>query len=317
MTVLKVCLFGQVQIVHAHQSLPIQLTRASQALLAYLLLQRQRSHPRELLIDLFWNNHDPDRGRNCLNTALWRLRRLLEPPEAAGTTFLLTSPTGEVGFNCDSDYWLDVAAFEAQASQVLAKPISVLEADEVHNLEQALQLYTGDLLEGHYDDWALRERERLHRLYLNSLAHLMYYYKERRAWPESLACGQRILEQDPLREEIHREMMRLYLESGQRALAARQYELCRQALAAELNLAPMAETQQLYTWISQENGLSRPLAPSPEAASGYQQVADLLRQAWQTFNEAQQQLQQVIQLAEALGRGQDRQEIDPLPRRQP
>ena len=48
-------------------------------------------------------------------------------------------------------------------------------------------------------------------MYLNTLACLMSLRGE----PErSLVYGERMLHLDPLREEIHREMMRLYLESG-------------------------------------------------------------------------------------------------------
>lgn len=307
MALLRVFLFGQVRILHADQPSPLKIPPAGQALLAYLLLQRHRSHPRELLAGLFWGDHSQERARSCLNTALWRLRRLLEP-EAAEGSFLLAT-LAEVGFNHESDYWLDVADFEAQTSQVTAIPASTMTAGDAQRLEEALRLYTGELLEGHYDDWALRERERLRRLYLNSLAHLMGYYKHRHACQEALACGQRILDQDPLREEIHRDMMRLYLENGQRALAVRQYELCREWLRRELGISPMTETQQLSAQIVQESDVS----PAPAGSS--QELVQQLRLALQGFNQAQQQLLQAIQVAERFlaGHKQQRPRSDSSP----
>ncbi|MFQ5343214.1 MAG: BTAD domain-containing putative transcriptional regulator, partial [Anaerolineae bacterium] len=176
MSVLRISLFGSVRLAHDDRPSEMKVTRTVQALLAYLLLQRHRAHPREVVAGLLWDDHSEDRARSCLSTALWRLRCALEPEGIPRGTYLVTTPAGEIGFNHESDHWLDVAVFEEQAGQVQAQPIHTVEAADVQELESVLQLYTGDLLEGFYDDWALRERERLRLLYLNSLAYLMRYY---------------------------------------------------------------------------------------------------------------------------------------------
>jgi DNA-binding SARP family transcriptional activator len=269
------------------------------SLLCFLLLNRERAHHRERLAALFWGDHSQKRARGCLNTALWRLRQVLEPDAAQRGTYLLTTATGEVGFNPDSDYWLDIAVFEEQIDQVLAKPIETMDAVDVETLEKVLQLYTGELLEGFYDEWALRERERLRRQYLNSVAHLMHYYKYHQAFEEALVCGQKILDQDPLREEVQREMMRLHLENGQRALAVRQYELCSQVLAAELGVPPMEETQALYNQIVTSTPHQVQSILSGETPAG-QQALQQLRLAVQSFDGAREELRRAIQLFERL-----------------
>src|SRR5688572_25415144 len=202
MSTLRIFLFGNVRISHEGWSAEVKVTHAVQGLLAYLLLHRHRCHPREVLTDLFWSNHSEERARSCLSTALWRLRRVLEPPNIPQGTYLATTPSGEVGFNRMSDYWLDVAVFEEPVEQVLKQSATALTAADVQKVEQALPLYTAELLEGFYDDWALRERERLRLSHLNSLARLMDYYRHHGAYEESLAYGQQILSHDPLREEI-------------------------------------------------------------------------------------------------------------------
>jgi two-component SAPR family response regulator len=62
--------------------------------------------------------------------------------------------------------------------QVVAKPVATMQTLDVQTLEEALQLYTGDLLEGIYDDWAILEQERLRSLYLDCLEHLMRCYQQ-------------------------------------------------------------------------------------------------------------------------------------------
>lgn len=303
MSDLRISLLGEVQVTHSRAA-EIRLTPILEGLLAYLLLYRQRCHPRERLIDLFWGEHDQDQARGCLSTALWRLRCLLEPTRRTRGAYLVTTAAGHVGFNCESNYWLDVAAFEQPLGQILSRSNPALESRDVPELEQALQFYTGDLLAGFYDDWVLRERERLRALHLHGLARLMQYHGCQHNYEKSLVYGQQILDCDPLREEIHRDMMRLYLTSGQRALAARQYELCAQVLSAELGIPPMEETQRLYTEIVGGADIQTPGAIVVEPINAPQllpQLHLLLRGVEATRQQLKQMIQQAEQLAQKGG----------------
>ncbi len=85
---------------------------------------------------------------------------------------------------------------------------------------------------------------------LNSLARLTDYYANRNEPGKSLTFARRILELDPLREDIHRRVMRLHVDLGQRPLALRQYEVCRQLLQTEMDIPPMEETTSLYEQIA-------------------------------------------------------------------
>jgi DNA-binding SARP family transcriptional activator len=199
-----------------------------------------------------------------------------------------------VGFNCASRYWLDVAAFEEQVKKFLVTPVEIVEERKVQKLRNAMQLYRGELLEGFYDDWALRERERLRTLYLNGLAYLMSVARYQGNYETGLAYGHQILELDPLREEIHRELMRLYLDNQQRPLAVRQYKTCCAVLRAELDIEPMLETQTLYAQIMSygEN------EPSPYG----EESPDHLRETLQDLQQAVQSVERMhVRLTQAIG----------------
>jgi DNA-binding SARP family transcriptional activator len=220
---------------------------------------------------------------------------------------------GEVGFNRNSDHWLDVAVFEEKAGRILRHNVKNMAAKDALDLEKTLELCKGELLEGFYEEWALRERERLRALYLKSLAHLMHYYKTQMAYDKSLTCGQRILGHDPLREEIHREVMRLYLESGQRAMAIRQYRACCQVLEAELGVPPMEETQGLYRLIirgvddnpSQYSDRCTPSYPRSESLMSFEQAFQKVHLAMRHFEKAREQLDQAMRYLERLSKGDD------------
>jgi DNA-binding SARP family transcriptional activator len=306
---------------HAYGSSGSKVTHTVQALLAYLLLQPHRSHSREVLAGLFWGEHNQDRARSCLSTTLWRLRAILEPAGVARGTYLVTTSTGEVSFNWTSDYWLDVAAFEEQASRGLAQPIEAnnpngadganagVTAIKLHELKAALQLYSGEFLEGFYDDWALRERERLRALYLHILQMLMEYHQQQGTYAESVSCGKLILQCDPLREDIHRALIRLHSEHGQRALAMHQYELCCEILSVELGIIPLQETQSLYAQILHPNGSSHAVAESIAADGNgeggpkdLQQAVYLVQAAMQGLDQARERLQRAVKCVEQFAK---------------
>jgi DNA-binding SARP family transcriptional activator len=298
MDVLRIRLFGTVWVARDGIGVELKVTRSAQALLAYLLLHRDRLHSRETLAALFWADQPEERARSCLSTALWRLRRVLESDGISRGTYLVTRPTGEVGFNGSSGWWLDVASFEAAAKPTVSRPFHDLERKEVGLLEEAVGFYTGDLLEGFYDDWALRERERLRSLYLGALACLMHYHGYQGGYDAALACGQRILDHDPLREEIHRDMMRLYLENGQRPLALRQYRICREALGKQLQVDPMEETRSLYAQIAGNARSGGAPATRTGEARTFNQALELLKGAIDSFDQASQQLHRAVQVVE-------------------
>ncbi len=294
MGILQVALFGGVHVTHNNWLTEAKLTREIQALLAYLLLQRHRAHPREVLASVFWGEHSHEKARRALNTALWRLKKALEPEGIPAGTYLMSVHSGEVGFNRESEYWLDVEVFEKETNHIIASPSQTAHEPNVQDLEKTLNLYRGELLEGHYDDWALGERERVRAIYVKSLVYLMQYHKFHKAYEKASAYGQQILNLDPIREDIHREMMRLYLESGQRAQAARQYDICTLTLSKELDISPMEETQTLYArnFPEVQKGHVQPVSEEP---LDFEQALGQLRQASHTIDVAREQIQQAIQ----------------------
>ena len=294
MGILQVALLGGVHVTHNNWLTEAKLTREIQALLAYLLLQRHRAHSREILAGVFWAEHGQEKARRALNTALWRLKKALEPEGIPTGTYLISAHSDEVGFNCQSQYWLDVEVFEQEINHLLICHSHTVDELHVQQLEKLLDLYRGELLEGHYDEWILSERERLRAIYLKSVIYLMHYYKFHGAYEKASAYGQQILNLDPIREDIHREMMRLYLESGQRPLAARQYEICRLTLAKELGILPIEETQTLYEQIFPEVHKDHlPLAS--EEPLNFEQALGQLRAVSHTIDLAREQVQQTLQ----------------------
>jgi len=227
---------------------PLRLpaTARSRSLFAYLIVHRERPHPRERLADLFWPARPRTKALRSLSTALWHIRRVLP----SGDYILADAHT--VRFNPQSDYWLDVEEFQASDSEVSGsfsprlgalKPEALEEERE--RLQRAVALYRGDFLDGFYDDWCLEERYRLEGVYLRALERLMAVHEALDQPKAALRYGDRLLACDPLREDVHRAVIRLQVRLGNRAEAVRQARRCRAVLRSELGVDLAPETAAL------------------------------------------------------------------------
>jgi DNA-binding SARP family transcriptional activator len=294
---MHISLLGQPRIIPSDSTRPVKLTRSCLSLFAYLLMQPGQSISRERILDTFWGEHSEPRARSCLNSALWRLRNMLGATDssATATEYVLSMEDGQVSFNWQCAYWYDVEEFE-QVAAVVSIPSAEMTEVHIRSLNDACNFYAGELLEGFYDDWALRERERLRRLYLVSLSHLMEYYSRRGEYERSLSYGHQLLDLDPLREEVHRAIIRLYMQIGQRAKAVQQFERCRKVLEDELGVEPMEETLLLYGQICGATG-GVPTNSEPPPID-YQQALRELKLARKRVDELSTQIHRTIYLLE-------------------
>lgn len=291
---LKVKLFGGVRITHDNWVTKVILPREIQALLAYLLIKRHRHHSRDVLAGVFWGDYSQEKARGSLNTALWKLKKALEPEGISPGTYLNNEHPGEIGFNSEGGFWLDVEVFESETKCILKYPLRTVEETQVIYLENLIELYRGELLEGFYDNWVFWERERLRELYLKSLIYLMQYYGFHEDYERAIAYGQKIISIDPTREEIHCEIMRLYLQNGERSLALRQYEICRSTLVENFGISPMNEIHSLYLQII--SGGKRDRLTIAREKINFDQTLRQLTEASRAIELAKEQIHHTLQM---------------------
>jgi DNA-binding SARP family transcriptional activator len=215
-------------------------------LLAYLAVFPQTIQLREELAERFWPESKPEDGRVSLRQALASLRRLLEPPEIAAGTVLIADRY-HIQLNPDA-YHTDLALWDHM--RALADQANTPQ-ERLHWLEETARSYRGALLPGVYMEWALAERQRRQDQHLEVMLHLIDAYMEGSDYTPAIANAQRLLQIDPLHEEAHERLMRLFAAQGKLGLARRQYrQLCR-LLRDELNLEPDPRIQKLHDNLKQ------------------------------------------------------------------
>ncbi len=243
MSQLRIRLLGALELREDDTLLPSFPTQRSASLFAYLLIHRGRLCPRHVVMGALWGDRPEDEARKSLRTALWRMRSIVEPEDVEAGTYIRIR-ADQVGFNWDSDYWLDVEQLEAAVRD--ARNATGGDTATVEALSVAVDLYDGPLLDGVYDEWALSEAERVKAIFLHGVEDLVSLHMARREWDAALRRGCQLLQYDPLREHVHRDVMRCHYAMGNRPGALQQYASCSEALEEELGVEPMHETRELY-----------------------------------------------------------------------
>jgi DNA-binding SARP family transcriptional activator len=304
MDALRVCLFGRLDVRYRQQALSGFEAHTVQDLFCYLLLYRQRPHSREALADLLWGEQAATQSRRYLRKVLWQLQSALDAQVGAfGHPLLLVEPDW-VQVDPKANLWLDVAVFEQAFMRVQGIPGKLLDSRCARELQDAVDLYQGDLLEGCYHDWCIYERERFQHMYLAMLDKLMDHCQARQDYEAGLSYGRRILRYDRARERTHRRLMRLYYLAGDRTAALRHYERCVAALEKDLGVKPTRSTRALYEQIRADRLDELPVASFkiglPPVTGDQSLVAalDRLKQLHVALVDVQRRLQQEIKSVE-------------------
>lgn len=258
MTSLRLSVLGGFEL-HSHAGTPIQLPpKKARALFAYLALTEPRPQPRDKLAALLWEDSSDSQARTSLRQALSAIRRALAAAEVLLDADAETVWLRREGLLIDADQFQQCAA-----------------GASVERLREAVELYRGSLLDGFdirapaFEDWLRAERERLRNLALGALSALVDHDMRGANHGEALFHTSRLLALDPLREEAHRAVMRIYAAQGRHAQAIEQYRRCREALRLDLGVNPGPETEQLYREILEQRrtpvSAAREEAPPPVA----------------------------------------------------
>jgi DNA-binding SARP family transcriptional activator len=247
----------------------IELGRPTRALglLQYLLVHRSRPVSREVLIEELWPDPEARAARSSLKVALHALRRLLG--ELGIDRVPLTVRLLPRGYQlAPGDVWLDAEAFEWHVREAIRLDHAGDSAESSSHYHEAVQLYSGDFLEGSEADWAVLRREALKDQFvfvLARLAEMAFAAGEYRACV--LHC-QRLLQYDACREDTYRMLLKAHGRMGQRARVQSWYAVCERTLRAALDVTPEVDTREVYRKALGQSMLRSAEAPALRSLSG-------------------------------------------------
>src|SRR5438093_226415 len=202
------------------------------ALLAYLAAASpQGFHRRDTLLALFWPELDQEHARAALRQALHVVR------DALGADAVASRGDEEIGLDF-AQVSCDVAAFER--------------ALRIGQLEEALDLYRGALLEGffisdapEFEHWVETGRAGLQLAAAGAARTLAERSESVNDLTRAVRWTRRSIELAPSDEGLVRRLIALLDRQGDRAGALEAYEVFARRVAAEYDAEPAAETRAL------------------------------------------------------------------------
>jgi DNA-binding SARP family transcriptional activator len=208
------------------EKMPLPLP--AQRLLAFLALQDQPT-TRTRAAATLWLDTTDARASGSLRSALWRIHRL------------------GVDLVDATDHKLSLAAdISVDVREAMTAIRCILDpACNLDGIDLNKALAAGELLPDWYDDWLAVEREKFRQFRAHALDVLCERLIASGRLSAAIAAALAAVENDPLRESAHRELIKIHLAEGNVAEAIREYDFYRRLLRDKLAIKPSELMQQL------------------------------------------------------------------------
>jgi DNA-binding SARP family transcriptional activator/streptogramin lyase len=231
------------------------------AVLAVLILNRNRVVSRDRLIDAVWGESPPETAASALQVYVSGLRKIL------GAERIVTRPPGYL-LQAEPDS-VDLNRFErlVQTGKEALASGDPLRASE--QLEQALQLWRGEALEDlEAAPEAEREGLRLGELRLAAIEERVDAELALGRHAELVAWLQTLVREHPFRERLRGQLMLALYRSGRQAEALDNYREVRRLFAEELGIEPGEPLKRLERSILERDVALSDVAQAPTRSGG-------------------------------------------------
>ena len=230
--------FGSLEIETPDGSIVPVTRKKSGEMLAYLALNQDRGHSRETMIDLIWGDSDVGDARMRLRQELLWIRSIGGTNPAFSE--LLVVSRNEIQLH--SDVQVDAVLFQSHFRQAHQTTDWHQKRDL---LATATAFYRSPLLVGLEPTWIVAESARLAQIYMQALlerAEACWHLAE---FSVAEDCLNRLIAMEPISEEGHIGLMRLYAAMGQPSRVAWQFQSLERMLKTDLDTTPSTSVKEL------------------------------------------------------------------------
>jgi DNA-binding SARP family transcriptional activator len=222
-------------------------------LLKFVIAAGGRDVPEEWVIDALWPDAEGDAGHKSFENTVARLRKLL------GSDKYLILQEGKLTLDPRS-CWVDAWAVDRIIRAVHEWKKGTHPSNRALELaEKALSLNTGPFLAAETDKaWTVSPREKLKSNCIKMVELLVSHWKSRGAWGKAIEYLTKGLEIDELAEDLRRDLMVCYRETGRVVDAIKTYKHLKEVLAKSLGIEPSQATETLYREMIEKKRNHRP-----------------------------------------------------------
>jgi LuxR family transcriptional regulator, maltose regulon positive regulatory protein len=215
-------------------TLPPRLRKPQELLQALIALGGTEVNA-DVLVDALWPDSEGDAAYHALETALYRLRQLLDVRDT------VRMEGRKVSLNRDQ-VWVDTWEFEKELQRPHDPYVNATERIGCLRL-----LYQGHFLQHEAEKpWILKARQELLDCLLRAVRDAARECERANRWEDAANLYRSGIELDSLNEGLYRGLMLCHQELGDHGEALQAYRRCRELLTRFLGIPPNAKTQALY-----------------------------------------------------------------------
>jgi len=236
---LKIHTLGQFSVSRGNRLISSEARRSYKLweLFKFIISNRGRSVPGEVIIDSLWPNQDYNDGRNSLHSMIYRLRQLIDDNcDGASSVSSIIFSAGTYTWNEATNCWLDSLHFEKLC--LSARQLSSTESEKAIPLYmEALELYKGDYLpELSYTEWTIPLRNYYHRLYVNAVQEAINLLNKNGDHEKVIEICEKAIQLEFYKEEIHGAYLLALLKVGSISQARSHFEYASSIFHKEMGI---------------------------------------------------------------------------------
>ena len=242
---LEIYCFGPFQVFLNDQPVDSWISQKARLILKYLAAHYKSPVSKEMLMDLFWMDTDPEAARRNLHQTIYFLRRTLheKDPDFQHIQF----ENDFYRLNPEMNLWIDVKEFDRRVASGQQYEIAGEYEKTIAEYIVAEGLYQDNfLVDEPYEEWCLQLRREYNQKYITLTLELAEDYLRKEEFTTSNALCRKVLAIEPCQEEAHQILIKGYADRGLRQRAMDQYHYCAQILKSEFDLPPSQLTNSLY-----------------------------------------------------------------------
>ncbi|MBA9087804.1 two-component SAPR family response regulator [Fontibacillus solani] len=212
-------------------------TSKAQELFLFLLQHRGQLVRKSVLIDLLWPEYESDKVYSQLYTAVYHIRKTLQP---YGERFQISNTTEGYILNMNNVI-LDIVEWEDKLTQ-----LPRINEEFIDEYVETMKLYTGDYLQEFDYWWTESERQRLKGMWLFTSYSIADWYQQQQLIDQAIICYVNICNQYPLEEEAHFSLMKMYASMDRHSMVEKQFNLLLNSLQEEVSVSPSNHISEWY-----------------------------------------------------------------------
>ena len=231
---LKLYFLGSFNVFTKDKNLPIKWHSEKVLSLFAYLCARPGYHGIDRLIEEFWPNQTPDKGRNILYASLSHIRRYFKP---YFNEEVIKHSVHNYSINPDMNCYRDIENFEESIKRALSFQNDGKIKESIGSYEHARELYKGDFLPNQYETWSNEERDYYRSRYYQVLKNLGLLYKNHHDFDNASRLFEMCIKQNPGESELYVALAEILAKQGNKKRILELEEIFEKTMA-EMSLIP-------------------------------------------------------------------------------